>query len=241
MTGATCPFCDPPEGRRFHDGRLVVGLWDQFPVSPGHALLIPRRHVATWFDATAEERSELTAAIEAVRIAIEREHRPDGYNIGINLGEAAGQTIFHLHVHVIPRYWGQGHDALRAWYEDFRQRHGVRPRAVEAFHEGYTLRAVRRSHGSWLGFVRHMGDLGPSVIAGESGPGKASQASQFLDELETTPMSRSYKMVVLLAMLNEGRLPGAIDVLDLSRAVARLASRSSKLRADFAVALDDLG
>lgn len=106
MTETACPFCGPPEGRLFHDGRLVVGLWDRFPVSPGHALLIPRRHVAGWFDATDEERSELIAAIETARIAIEREHRPDGYNIGINLGEAAGQTVFHLHVHVIPRYRG---------------------------------------------------------------------------------------------------------------------------------------
>jgi superfamily II DNA or RNA helicase/diadenosine tetraphosphate (Ap4A) HIT family hydrolase/HKD family nuclease len=106
LTTSGCPFCAPAAELVFLDGPVVYGLWDRFPVSPGHALLIPRRHVATWFDATDAERTELAAAIEHARAAIEREHRPDGYNIGINVGEAAGQTVFHLHVHVIPRYRG---------------------------------------------------------------------------------------------------------------------------------------
>lgn len=101
-----CPFCNPLPGRVFFESPLLVGLWDGFPVAPGHALLVPRRHVATWFDATREERAALTDAIDAARTAIEREHRPDGYNIGINVGAAAGQTVFHLHLHVIPRYQG---------------------------------------------------------------------------------------------------------------------------------------
>jgi diadenosine tetraphosphate (Ap4A) HIT family hydrolase len=75
-------------------------------VSPGHALVIPRRHVATWFDASLEEKAELLAAVDAARAAIERTNSPDGYNIGVNVGAAAGQTVFHLHVHVIPRYKG---------------------------------------------------------------------------------------------------------------------------------------
>ena len=102
----TCPFCNPLPGRMFFESPLLVGLWDGFPVSPGHALLVPRRHVANWFDASPEERAALTEAVEAARTAIEREHRPDGYNIGINVGAAAGQTVFHLHLHVIPRYQG---------------------------------------------------------------------------------------------------------------------------------------
>src|SRR5437870_4446042 len=96
-----CLFCDPPASQLFYEDEIVVGLWDRFPVSPGHALLLPRRHVETWFQATAEERVALVAAIDATKRAIEHLHRPDGYNIGINIGEAAGQTVFHLHVHVI--------------------------------------------------------------------------------------------------------------------------------------------
>ena len=106
MTERSCPLCHPRDDQIFHRGQLVLGLWDQFPVSPGHALLVPRRHVASWFEATDEERTELMTAIAEARAAIERARRPDGYNLGVNIGHAAGQTIFHLHVHVIPRYHG---------------------------------------------------------------------------------------------------------------------------------------
>lgn len=106
MGEASCPFCHPAPERLFYQGRLVVGLWDAFPVSPGHALLVPRRHLASWWDAGPDEQAELVSAIAAARAAILERHRPDGFNIGVNVGEAAGQTIFHLHVHVIPRYRG---------------------------------------------------------------------------------------------------------------------------------------
>ena len=106
MTESSCPFCDPQADRLFHAGRLVLGLWDQFPVSPGHALIIPRRHVGSWFEATDEERSEMMAVVAQARAAIEQIHQPDGYNLGVNIGHAAGQTISHLHLHVIPRYRG---------------------------------------------------------------------------------------------------------------------------------------
>jgi len=106
MNTHTCPFCTVPAEQRFYDGPLVYGIWDSHPVSPGHALLIPKRHVPTWFEATREEQAELLSAIEATRAAIEQTHAPDGYNIGVNIGAAAGQTVFHLHVHVIPRYAG---------------------------------------------------------------------------------------------------------------------------------------
>ena len=101
-----CPFCTPDQKLLFHESELVVGLWDRYPVSPGHALLVPRRHVAGWFDASQEEQQALVAALEAAKRKIEKEHRPDGYNIGVNIGEAAGQTVDHLHVHLIPRYQG---------------------------------------------------------------------------------------------------------------------------------------
>jgi superfamily II DNA or RNA helicase/diadenosine tetraphosphate (Ap4A) HIT family hydrolase len=104
MTEPACPFCDPPRDRVFLESDLVLGIWDAFPVCDGHALLVPRRHVASWFDATDAERQALTQAIDTAREAICRSHEPDGFNIGINVGAAAGQTVFHLHVHVIPRY-----------------------------------------------------------------------------------------------------------------------------------------
>ncbi len=108
MVGPTtnCPFCAVERRRVFHEGELVLGLWDGFPVAKGHALLVPRRHVSSWFDASPAERYELIDAVEVARQIIERDHVPDGYNIGVNVGEAAGQTVFHLHVHVIPRTRG---------------------------------------------------------------------------------------------------------------------------------------
>jgi superfamily II DNA or RNA helicase/diadenosine tetraphosphate (Ap4A) HIT family hydrolase len=85
---------------------MILCLWDGFPVSPGHVLVTPRRHVATWFEATSQEQVSLLEGIDIAKQVIEKHHRPDGFNIGINVGEAAGQTVPHLHVHVIPRYAG---------------------------------------------------------------------------------------------------------------------------------------
>jgi ATP adenylyltransferase len=90
----------------FYEDELVLGLWDAYPVSEGHALVITRRHVATWFDASAEEQAALMRGVEVARAEIEKARKPDGYNVGFNAGEAAGQTVFHLHVHVIPRLRG---------------------------------------------------------------------------------------------------------------------------------------
>jgi hypothetical protein len=132
-------------------------------------------------------------------------------------------------------------DVLRAWYEDFRERHGTRPRAIEAFHDGYAPRAVRQSYGSWLRFVDQMGDLTESqanMVKGiASGPGEAPRVPDFLGELETTPMTKSYKMIVLLAMLNEDRLPGTVTIDELARTVTQLAWRSAHLQEDFGAAL----
>ena len=106
MSGESCPFCRFPPERCFYESERILGLWDGYPVSPGHALLTTRRHVPTWFDASLEEQQNLLQAINAVKYRIEALHRPDGYNIGFNSGSAAGQTVFHLHVHIIPRYSG---------------------------------------------------------------------------------------------------------------------------------------
>ncbi len=101
-----CLFCTPPGDRIFFRDELVIGLWDAYPVSPGHALLVPRRHIATWFESNAQERTALVAAMDVAKAIIDKHHRPDGYNIGVNCGAAAGQTVFHLHMHLIPRFLG---------------------------------------------------------------------------------------------------------------------------------------
>jgi superfamily II DNA or RNA helicase/diadenosine tetraphosphate (Ap4A) HIT family hydrolase/HKD family nuclease len=106
MIEADCPFCSPDPARVAFESDLVFALRDAFPVSPGHLLVVPRRHVATWFESTSDEKLAILGAIDQARERIGREHQPDGYNLGVNVGAAAGQTVFHLHVHVIPRYVG---------------------------------------------------------------------------------------------------------------------------------------
>src|SRR5450755_3248249 len=101
-----CPFCNLPPERIIFGDDIVFALWDGYPVSPGHALLIPKRHVATWFEATPQEQAALMSTLDRAKALIEKDYHPDGYNIGINSGAAAGQTVFHLHVHLIPRYVG---------------------------------------------------------------------------------------------------------------------------------------
>lgn len=105
-----CRFCNIEILEPFLEEELVLGFWDSYPVSDGHALLIPRRHVQTWFEATPEEQCALAMALDAAREIIERKYRPDGYNIGVNSGPAAGQTVPHLHMHLIPRYLGDTED-----------------------------------------------------------------------------------------------------------------------------------
>lgn len=101
-----CPFCDPDETRIIRRFDYVFALWDGFPVSEGHALIVPYRHVPTWFDASHEERAALFGAIDAVCEAIHARSPTGDFNFGINVGQAAGQTVPHLHLHVIPRRVG---------------------------------------------------------------------------------------------------------------------------------------
>ena len=85
---------------------LAVAFSAGFPVSPGHALIVPRRHEPDFFSLSAEEQAAVIALVNPVRTVLDREFRPDGYNLGVNAGRAAGQTIMHTHLHVIPRYSG---------------------------------------------------------------------------------------------------------------------------------------
>lgn len=79
---------------------------DQFPVSKGHILIIPYEHTDTWFTASEEVRLEMMKALSELKARLDKDYNPDGYNIGINCGESAGQSVMHLHVHLIPRYHG---------------------------------------------------------------------------------------------------------------------------------------
>jgi len=110
VTVRECPFCRPDADRVFHEEDLILGLWDGFPVNPGHALLVPRRHVGSWEEASREERSALFDSIVRAQAEIRKRHQPDGFNIGMNQGVAGGQTVAHLHLHVIPRYTGDVED-----------------------------------------------------------------------------------------------------------------------------------
>lgn len=85
---------------------LAFAIRDNYPVSPGHCLVVPRRVVATWDETTPEERAALIALMSEVKDALRDEFHPDGFNVGFNEGAAAGQTVFHLHIHVIPRFTG---------------------------------------------------------------------------------------------------------------------------------------
>ena len=102
---APCPFCTLTRPL-LAESPLVVALEDGFPASPGHALVIPRRHVETYFDCNDEEKAALWALLEVVRADIIARHGPDGFNVGFNAGLASGQTVMHAHIHLIPRYVG---------------------------------------------------------------------------------------------------------------------------------------
>ena len=106
----SCPFCDLEAGRVLIRLQHVIAIWDAYPVADGHALIVPIRHVSNWFDASADERAALFGAIEPVCAAIRERWGADGFNVGFNLGRAAGQTVPHLHLHVIPRRSGDVSD-----------------------------------------------------------------------------------------------------------------------------------
>ena len=109
-TTRACPFCTADAVDVVWSSDLVIAVRDRFPVAPGHTLVMPRRHVATCFDATPWEQSELWRAVAEVKKQLDGTHRPDGYNVGFNAGEAAGQTVMHCHIHVIPRAVGDMDD-----------------------------------------------------------------------------------------------------------------------------------
>ena len=99
-----CPFCDVGPERIVLSDPLCVVIRDAFPIAPGHTLIVPRRHIASFFLATEQEQQSLLALLREAKVGLEAVFAPDAWNIGINDGPAAGQTVPHLHIHLIPRY-----------------------------------------------------------------------------------------------------------------------------------------
>jgi diadenosine tetraphosphate (Ap4A) HIT family hydrolase len=105
---APCLFCSLPADRILGQNEHVVWVPDVHPVTPGHSLIIPKRHIQSFFEATPPEREAILSLLDRAREHMSRNNAPAGYNIGIDEGAAAGQATFHLHVHLIPRYTGDG-------------------------------------------------------------------------------------------------------------------------------------
>lgn len=103
-TSKPCIFCSLPESSVIDQNDLAFAVRDIAPVNPGHTLLIPRRHVSSYFDLTDEEILALMALMRRAKQTLDEEFSPDDYNIGVNDGPLAGQTVPHVHIHVMPRY-----------------------------------------------------------------------------------------------------------------------------------------
>jgi diadenosine tetraphosphate (Ap4A) HIT family hydrolase len=99
-----CELCAAQEV--LHENALAYARYESNALAPGHVLVVPKRHVANFFDMTAREQSAVLALLVKAQQSIEKRHAPDGYNIGVNIGKAAGQSRMHVHVHLIPRYTG---------------------------------------------------------------------------------------------------------------------------------------
>lgn len=101
-----CPFCNPAAGRIRLEGGSALAVTDGYPVTPGHTLVVPRRHVAGLFELPGPEQAAVWALVARVRASLLAELACDGFTVGLNDGPAAGQTVPHAHVHVIPRRHG---------------------------------------------------------------------------------------------------------------------------------------
>jgi diadenosine tetraphosphate (Ap4A) HIT family hydrolase len=102
-----CPFCNLASNiELISETAMAVAFLDTFPVNQGHTLIIPKRHIESYFDLTIHEQRALWLLVNRCKSIIEKQHNPDGFNVGINISETAGQSVFHAHIHLIPRYKG---------------------------------------------------------------------------------------------------------------------------------------
>ena len=105
----TCPFCNWGKSPLLMNS-LAFAIYDKYPVTEGHTLIIPKRHYSDFFDSNKEERNAILSLLWEAKSFLDGKYKPDGYNVGINSGITAGQTILHFHVHLIPRYKGDMED-----------------------------------------------------------------------------------------------------------------------------------
>ena len=102
-----CPFClNNLNSEILLENNFSYAIYDKFPVSKGHILIIPKQHNSNYFDLSLEEQKECLILLNNAKKILDKEFKPDGYNIGININKDAGQTIWHAHIHLIPRYNG---------------------------------------------------------------------------------------------------------------------------------------
>lgn len=103
-----CPFCNSSE--TLISNKYGFVRYDKYPVTNGHCLIIPHRHFSDYFNSTDQEKIAMLKLIDETKVFLDEKYNPTGYNIGINIGETAGQTVMHLHIHLIPRYDGDTED-----------------------------------------------------------------------------------------------------------------------------------
>lgn len=153
--GEVCPFCRL--SRRVEiicETATCVAFYDGYPVSPGHALIIPKRHVASYFDLTNHEREAMNVVLQYVKQKVDERYHPDGYNVGINVNEAAGQSVFHVHMHLIPRYKGDvpnpkgGVRGVIPSKQSYDANKGLSSPAQLERKKTYTLEEKRNEHGN---------------------------------------------------------------------------------------------
>lgn len=101
-----CIFCNIEKERIVKENETAFAIYDGFPVSMGHMLIIPKRHIQDYFESKSSDREGLWRLVDDCKKYLDEKFKPDGYNVGINCGLAAGQSVMHLHIHIIPRYIG---------------------------------------------------------------------------------------------------------------------------------------
>lgn len=109
---SNCPFCHEIENRIVLQNNKSILIYDKYPVTRGHLLVVSKSHKSSFFDLERIEQDELLNLIKDAKVYLETKYKPDGYNIGVNIGIAGGQTINHCHIHVIPRYEGDSENPI---------------------------------------------------------------------------------------------------------------------------------
>lgn len=105
-----CPFCEPDADRVWLENEDGIVLWDAYPVAQGHTLVVPKQHLTSIYELPANAQAALWALVGEARQKLQDDLHPDGFNVGLNDGEAGGQTVMHAHIHIIPRRDGDVDD-----------------------------------------------------------------------------------------------------------------------------------